>query len=69
MAAFAPGAQRERQDGDDREGRVEPQEARAVPQILPDGLEQPDRVHLVDLLADPGGIPELSIRRRPRGVG
>ena len=33
-------AERERQDGDDRESGIEPQEARAVAQVLPDGLER-----------------------------
>ncbi len=60
------GAQRQRQDGDEGECRIETEQARAKSQILPDSLEQTDRVHLVNLLADPRGVAQLAIRGRAR---
>src|SRR4029434_5723477 len=60
-------AERERQDGDDREAGGQAQQPQAVPQIAPYAVDKADGIHLIDLLSDQRRIPQLALRRRARG--
>src|SRR6185295_11104126 len=61
-------AERQRQDRDDRKRRIQPQQPRAVLQIAPCAVEKADGVHLIDLLANEGGVTELAAGRGARRV-
>ena len=62
------GAERECQDRDDREGRVLAQQPEAVAEVLPDGFNEAQGVHVVDLLADLRGVAEPPVRRHGGGL-
>jgi hypothetical protein len=62
-------AEREGEDGDGREGRIAAQQPRAVAQVLPEGFEEADRVHRVDLFADEGGVSEPAVGGGAGDVG
>ena len=59
-------AERQRQDGDDGEGRVEAKQSRAVPEIAPGAVEKADGIHLIDFLADQGSVAKFAPGRVPR---
>src|SRR2546429_5998380 len=48
--------------------RISPQQAQTVPNILPGGLGEAKRIHLVDLLANQRRIPQLAVRGARRLV-
>jgi hypothetical protein len=62
------GAEREREDGDDREGRVLQQDAHAIPKVLPCAVDEPERIHVVDVLTDVGPVAEPQMGLSPRFV-
>jgi hypothetical protein len=59
------GTERQRENRHERECRVPSQEPYAVAEVLPERVEQRHRVHLVNFLADPRGVPQLPPRRMP----
>ena len=53
-------AERQRQDRDDGESGTEAKEARAILEIAPRAVEQGNRIHLIDVLADQGDVAEFA---------
>ena len=62
-------SQHERQQGHRREGAVVSQPSRRVAEVLPDGLDKGERVHLVDLFANPERVSQPALRGPPGLVG
>jgi hypothetical protein len=58
-------AQRQRQHDGERECRIPAHPAQGVSEIAPQRVEQANGVHLVDLLANANGVPELAMRGAP----
>jgi hypothetical protein len=54
--------QRERKDRHDRKCPVLEQQARTIAEVLPKRVDERQRVHLVDLFADAGGVSEFAVR-------
>jgi hypothetical protein len=59
-------AQRQRENRDRRERRVQPQQAGTVLEVLDDGFDEPECVHTIDVLADERRVPELPECHSPR---
>ena len=57
------GAERQGHYHNEREWRVLSQDPHAVAEVLPDRVQERNRVHLVDLLADPHRVPQLPLCR------
>jgi hypothetical protein len=63
------GPERERDNGDGRERWITAEQPRAISEILPERFEEADRVHGVDLLADPRRVSQLAVRGGARLLG
>ncbi len=61
-------AQGQRQDDRKREPGTPPHAAHGLAQIAAERIEQADRVHAIDLLADPHRVPKLDVCRPLRRV-